>query len=310
LNPNDFFGSTTAAQDRETAEAANRCALQWRSLVREPNSTERWAAVDMAARDGICRFCTKRGPLVKAHIIPEAFFRAIGGGKDAPILVSNNLDMPFPKRIPIGVYDSELLCDLCERKFDRVDAYGTRTLLHTLRGSALSPMRHGSQVIGFEVSGIDQALLLRFFIATLWRASVTKNPVFARVALGARYEELAKGAVTSDSLAPDFGAVLAVFKSPQGADQSIGLMDPIRQRYEGVNIYRFYFGPYHAHIKVDQRPFIGSLQIAALGSNPLLRIIRRDFQRSKDFKSMRHAAAEQHQNSILARRQRGQTSIE
>jgi hypothetical protein len=264
----------------------------------------------MAAKDGICRFCGKCGPLVKAHLIPEAFFRAIGTGKDAPILLSNNLDMPFPKRLPIGVYDVELLCDPCERRFDRVDAYGTKTLLHTLRGAALSPMRHESQVIGFEASGIDQALLLRFFIATLWRASVTKNPVFARVALGARYEELAKGAVTSDSLASDFGAVLAVFKSPEGDDQSIGLMDPFRQRDEGVNIYRFYFGPYHAHIKVDQRPFARSLQIAALGSNPLLRIIRRDFQRSKDFTAMRSAAVGQYQNSIRARQQRGQTSIE
>lgn len=264
----------------------------------------------MAAKDGVCRFCGKFRPLVKAHIIPEAFFRAIGTGKDAPILVSNNVNMPFPKRLPIGVYDGELLCDPCERKFDRVDAYGTKTLLHTLRGAALSPMRHNGLVIGFEASGIDQPLLLRFFIATLWRASVTTNSVFDRVALGERYEELAKQALTTDSLSADFGVVLAVFKSPQGADQSIGLMDPFRVRYEGVNTYRFYFGPYHAHIKVDRRPFTEPLKIAALCSNPVLRIIRRDFEGSRDFKVLLQTAVGQHQNSISARRQRGPASME
>ena len=232
------------------------------------------------------------------------FFRAIGTGKDAPILVTNRADAPFPKRLPIGVYDSELLCDTCERKFDRVDAYGTKTLLHTLRGAALSPMTHDGQVIGFQAGGINQALLLRFFIATLWRASATKNPVFGRVELGERYEQLAKVALTTEDLSSDFGVVLAVFMSPEGADESIGLMDPVRMRYEGVNVYRFYFGPYHAHIKVDRRPFTGPLKIAALGSNPMLRIIRRDYQASKDFKAMRRAAVEQYQNSVLARQSR------
>lgn len=255
----------------------------------------------MAAKEGCCRYCEQLKPLVKAHIIPEAFFRAIGTGKDAPILVTNRSDSPFPKRIPIGVYDSEILCDCCERKFDKLDAYGTRTLLHTLRGEALKPMRHNGLVIGFEASGINQDTLLRFFIGTLWRASVSRSPIFDRVSLGARYEELAKRAVSGQELSPDLGAVLAAFMSSEGKDQSIGLMDPIRQRYAGVNVYRFYFGPYHAHIKVDQRAFEPALRVAALGQNSLLRIVRRDFDGSKDFKAMKLAAVGQHRNSIDAR---------
>lgn len=259
----------------------------------------------MAAKEGRCRYCEQLKPLVKAHIIPEAFFRAIGTGEGAPILVSNSQSSPFPKRVPIGVYDSEILCDCCERKFDGLDAYGTKTLLHTLRGDALKPMRHNGLVIGFEASGIDQQALLRFLVATLWRASVSRNPVFARVSLGSRYEESAKRAVSGQDLSSDFGAVLAAFKGPDGVDQSIGLMDPIPQRYAGVNVYRFYFGPYHAHIKVDQRPFEPSLRLGALGQDPLLRIVRRDFEGSKDFESMKRTAKGQHKNSIEARQRFG-----
>lgn len=255
----------------------------------------------MAAKEGLCRYCGQLKPLVKAHIIPEAFFRAIGTGKNAPILVTDRSDSPFPKRIPIGIYDNEILCDCCERKFDRLDAYGTKTLLHTLRGEALKPIRHKSLVIGFEASGIDQEFLLRFFTATLWRASVSRNLVFDRVSLGARYEVLAKEAVSERALSLDFGAVLATFKSPEGKDRSIGLMDPIRQRYGGVNVYRFYFGPYHAHIKVDRRPFEPTLRVAALCQSSRLRIVRRDFNGSKDFEAMKLAAVGQHRNSIDAR---------
>lgn len=258
------------------------------------------ASVVMAAKEGLCRYCGQLKPLVKAHIIPEAFFRAIGTGKDAPILISDT--SPFTKRVPIGIYDSEILCDSCERKFDRLDAYGTKTLLHTLRGDTLRPMRHDGLVIGFEAAGIDQEALLRFFVATLWRASISRSLVFERVSLGARYETLAKRAVSGEELPPDFGAVLAAFKSPEGEDQSIGLMDPIRQRYAGVNVYRFYFGPYHAHIKVDQRPFERSLRVGALGQSPLLRIVRREFESSKDFEAMKRTAREQNRNWIDARR--------
>lgn len=255
----------------------------------------------MATVDRVCRFCGRCRPLVKAHIIPAAFFRAIGTGKDAPILISNRSDSPHPKRIPIGPYDRGILCDTCERRFDQVDAYGTKTLLHTLRGAALKPLQRDGHVYGFEADGIDQELLLRFFVATLWRAAVSTLPIFHRVRLNERHEALAKEAVTTSTLSSDFGAVLAAFFSPTGQSESIGWADPIRQRSEGVNCYRFYFGPYHAQIKVDQRPFTGPFLVASLGRWSRLGIIRRDFKNSKDFASLRRTAIEQHENSLRHR---------
>jgi len=123
--------------------------------------------------EGICRYCSQLKPLVKAHIIPEAFFRAIGKGGEALLLITDVASSPHPKRAPIGVYDNQILCDPCERRFDKVDAYGTKTLLHTLRGAALVPLRRGFGVVGFRAAGIDQQLLKRFFVAALWRASVS-----------------------------------------------------------------------------------------------------------------------------------------
>lgn len=256
----------------------------------------------MAAQEGICRFCAQRKPLIRAHIIPQAFFRAIGTGRNAPLLVTTTPTNPHPKRAPIGVYDTGILCDDCERRFDKVDAYGTKTLLHTLRGPHLKSLRHANDVIAFQAEGIDQELLRRFFVATLWRASVSTHSFFVRVRLGERYEKLAKDAVADQPLTPAFGAAMACWLSPEGRDESVGFMDPFFERYDGVNTYRFYFGPYLAYIKVDQKPFKEPLLHASLGVRPDLVIIRRDHRSSKDFAAMVRTARVQYENSIRAKR--------
>jgi hypothetical protein len=155
-------------------------------------------------------------------------------------------------------------------------------------------------VVAFQAKGIDQELLKRFFIATLWRASVSTQPFFRRVQLGQRYEELGKRAVSNVPLSGAFGAAMACWLSADGLDESVGFMDPFAERYDGVNVYRFYFGPYIAYIKVDRRPFAEPLSQTALGAQPFLTIIRRDHRSSKDFASMVRTAKAQHQNSLRA----------
>lgn len=222
----------------------------------------------MATRESVCRFCGKQKPLVKAHIIPEAFFRAIGTGKEAPLLVTNVPSVPHKRRAPIGVYDTSILCNVCERQFHKVDAYGTQTLLRTLRGATLKPLSTRETVVAFQVEGIDQELLRRFFVATLWRASVSTQSFFNRVRLGSRYEELAKKAVSHDPLSTAFGAAMACWLSSDGHDESVGFMDPFAERYDGVNVYRFYFGSYIAYIKADPTSIHGATEPRSTRSEP------------------------------------------
>jgi len=75
-----------------------------------------------------CRLCEKEGKLVKAHVIPEAFFRVLREDGNSPQLLTSTPDH-LPKRSPIGVYDESILCEVCESKFDRFDDYGIQTLL-------------------------------------------------------------------------------------------------------------------------------------------------------------------------------------
>jgi hypothetical protein len=249
-----------------------------------------------------CRFCGRSEKLVKAHIIPEAFFRAIGGGRDVPLLISNTSGQLFPKRQPVGVYDSGILCDACERKFDRVDAYGIKVLLQSFP-ETLAPLLRMGRLVGFKCSDVDQDLLKRFFIATLWRASVSTHLFYSRVALGPRYERLAKQSVLSEPLTDDFGVILSRWQyDAEHKSLVTGLMDPFRERWGDENAYRFYFGEFVAYVKVDRRPFPPDLKLFALTAGPEVLVASRDFAKSKDFAAMRHTAIGQHVNSNKIRR--------
>jgi hypothetical protein len=75
-----------------------------------------------------CKLCGNAADLVNAHIIPEAFFRELRHEDKPPLLVTNTKGH-FPKKVPIGVYDPEILCASCEKKFLPFDTYGIDVLL-------------------------------------------------------------------------------------------------------------------------------------------------------------------------------------
>lgn len=59
-------------------------------------------------RMSTCRLCGRSRKLIKAHAIPEAFFRAARGGEpESPLLVSAG---DFPRRATIGIYGQGILC--------------------------------------------------------------------------------------------------------------------------------------------------------------------------------------------------------
>src|SRR6202521_4424365 len=111
-----------------------------------------------------CRLCEQERRLVRAHAIPEAFFRVLRSGGETPLLVSNTGNS-FPRRAPIGVYDEGMLCDECERKFGDVDSYAAQVLLTSFQ-ELFKPVVHGERV-ALQAKGVNQELLLPFLVGTL-----------------------------------------------------------------------------------------------------------------------------------------------
>lgn len=196
----------------------------------------------------ICRGCEKEKKLIKAHIIPESFFRGLRGGEIAPQIHSTTEGV-HPKRSPIGIYDKEILCHECEQKFQELDDYGNHVLIE--READLEPLTRGSKIAGYRIRSINNDKLKLFFLSILWRASISNHYFFSKVALN-RLENSLKNLIwNSDPGGPhDFSFVLAKFEG-DGIGRTI--LDPHQERWFGIRYYRFYLYGYVLYIKADSQ---------------------------------------------------------
>lgn len=235
----------------------------------------------------LCRLCSTDQKLIRAHVIPEAFFRVHRVHGEAPPVLLSNTQGHYPKRAPIGVYDEGILCRACEDKFQALDDNGASVLLNRF-DDFFHPIEEHGHIVAYESSDVDQTQLLRFLVSVLWRASVSTHNFYRRVQLGP-YESAAAAAINNphQPVSRVFAAVLWRWRTTGENDGAANAMlDPSRERLLGINAYRLYLGRMVTVIKVSTQEFSSPLSTLALGSGPLLRILTRDFGKSKDLAAM------------------------
>lgn len=232
----------------------------------------------MPSRQGTCRFCEQPTRLIKAHIIPEAFFRRLREGDRAPLLLKQRAHI---KRSPIGIYDSEILCADCDGLFAPWDEYAQSVLSPELDHA--TEWANGTQVGGWTIPDYRYDLLKLFFISPLWRASISGHDFYRRIRLGS-LESVAKELIAKADPGPpeQFGVILARFQNPEAT----GIFDPHGDRLEGIKYCRFYMGRYVAYIKVDSRPPSGGWLTLSMKPGEPLVIVARNLQRSKELNLM------------------------
>jgi len=229
-----------------------------------------------------CKFCSNDKKLIKAHIIPEGFFRRQRQGKESLELVTNKAD-EYDKKAPIGVYDKTIVCNDCENIWREWDDYAQKLLAEEpLNGQAR--YRDG-QKIAYMVKDFDYKKLKLFFISMIWRASVSSHQFFSRISRSP-FEKIAKDFVTNNSPgdSEDFSVTLSKFDHPLGKQSA---MDPYQLQYSGVNYYRFCLASYIADIKVDDKPTPISLSQVTISKDKPLYILCRDFRKSKELNLMK-----------------------
>ena len=232
----------------------------------------------------VCRLCEMERRLIKAHIIPEGFFRSIRDASGALEVHSNKLGA-YPKRAPIGVYDKSILCRPCDNIFSPWDKHAQDVLLRDF--SDEMAIYHGRTKIGWVISRFDYRLLKLFFLSLLWRASVSTQDFYRRVSIGPFEQELRMMIAAADPGAPDtFAVTLARFDEPAYT----AMLDPHPDRYDSINYFRFYLAGFVAYIKVDQRPSAGPLADFILRANVPITVLLRSARESKDGIVMRQLA--------------------
>lgn len=250
----------------------------------------------------LCQYCGASSNFINAHIIPEAFFRELRERERPPLLVTGKLG-DFPKKAPIGVYDQKILCDACEKCFLSADTYGIEVLLSNFDQLFL-PIENSRAHVSDR---IDKKLLLRFFVGILWRASVSTQPFYRRVALGP-YEAEALNVLRSPAtdITSIFDAIISRWENPTtDGVASVAMLDPYPERWDGVNAYRLYLGRMVAYIKVDKQPFRTPFAKLSLQADGPCQIVSRNFSASKDLQVMKRTAITSARNSSTFRGRRG-----
>ena len=221
-----------------------------------------------------CKFCNEDKPLVKAHIIPEGFFRRLRDGQDPPRVLN---EKDYPKKAPIGVYDKNILCLECERIFGDWDNHAQLILNNDCPGR---PVLHKGEVVAYENTNYDYSKLKLFFMSLLWRASVSTHPFYGKICAGPFEEILKKRIRDSDPGIPDeFSVALARFKEHTF---DLATLDPHPEKFEGINYCRFYMAGYVIYIKVDSRSTPPPHDKFILNEAGPLVVICRDLAKSKE----------------------------
>ena len=184
----------------------------------------------------VCKSCGNKRKLIKAHAIPEAFFREINDDGVAPLLISGRLGV-FPKRSPIGIYDKTILCSECEGLFDAIDSYAIDVLLRRFN-TLFNPYPAVGKPVAFLSEDTNSSRILQFLVAVLWRASVSSHDFYSKVDLGAHLPE-AHAAIRAvpEKVSTIFDAVLSKWKEGSDATPTTAMLDPAPERWNGVNAY-------------------------------------------------------------------------
>ena len=228
-----------------------------------------------------CKFCGKERKIIKAHIIPEGFFRRIRQGEETLEMVTNKAG-EYTKKSPIGEYDKTIICENCEAIWQEWDNYAQQLLAEEpLNGRA---RYHGNRKICYVVDDFEYQKLKLFFISMVWRASVSSRKYFSRISLD-QFEDIAKQHIANKNPgdSEDFSIVLSKFDYPMAKV----MPDPYMYENLGVNYIRFYLASYMADIKVDHRPTPEPLSKIVMTENKPLYIICRDFEKSKELALMK-----------------------
>jgi len=198
--------------------------------------------------NGCCKLCGQTAKLIRAHIIPKSLYRDLRDSDGGVSKLITNTAGVHSKRIPMGIYDPQIVCEDCEKLFAPWDDYAK----WFFDKNVPKFVNNKDRVVAYDYGIPDYQKLKLFFISLLWRAHASQQPFFRRIDLGPHEADVVTKIKNADPGVPDeCSFVLSRFDHPLAE----AIQDPYRSRIFSINCYRFYLPSYFFIIKFDKRPF-------------------------------------------------------
>lgn len=139
----------------------------------------------MTEKLGNCALCTTEKLLEKSHIIPNASFKKLKRNNAGKAVVFDYKKDTLI-RYEISSWWEYLLCGKCE---DIISEY-ERYFFSALRGKGGVKLNYHQ--LGLTFQNLNYSKFKLFLTSLLWRAGVSKQPVFSKVSLSEKYLEEAR----------------------------------------------------------------------------------------------------------------------
>lgn len=210
-----------------------------------------------------CKFCGNNNKMVRAHIIPKAFFIALNSDPSDPSKLITNKQNVYPKKSPIGVWDQNLVCEICESTtFTPLDDYAI-TFFRDM------DEKHDQFLIDGNLAGFyaapNYAKLKLFFLSLLWRSSVSKHDYYADVNIGSHEDKIKKMLGIRSPGSPQHYPVL--IRRFDCDPKLVPMLGPRKDKFKGVWRYHFVFYGYHIVIGAASHRVVSDLDAFLLRDN-------------------------------------------
>jgi hypothetical protein len=228
-----------------------------------------------------CKFCLEDKKCIKAHIIPNSLYEPLLDYKEGMLIVSNKSKI-YPKKQQTGIYDTNIVCEECERLFSKPDDYAKSFFSAEIPEESF--IIHNGEKCVYTIKDYDYHNLKLFFISLLWRASASTHPFFSNVKIGP-FDNLIKEMIKNNNSGDEntFSVTLTRYDNPL----SIQMLKPFRKKWFDVNYYIFYLSGWKTYIKVDKRPTPQILKgFIARPDQPLM-ILYLNFLQSSEIRTMK-----------------------
>lgn len=225
--------------------------------------------------EGVCQFCFEKKKLCRAHIFSQSITKYLKGNferESGDLLFTNN---QYPKRVPNGIYDSNILCNDCDCKFSQYENCVLQLLFQSHRNSIINYLLDTNVLSSKEytpeqVSNIYEAIR-KFTIFTLWKASISKDEFVKDFSLG-KFEndalKILQGEIVDDTMFKmwiwDYSLINNTNRAQYFGLKRFNNIDTHTWCYfMNLGIYGFYIFPNNDSIKglVDNSPFVTNFLI-------------------------------------------------
>jgi hypothetical protein len=181
--------------------------------------------------NGKCGLCeTDHVHLVKSHIYPRWCTEVVQGDANMMFTVSPHAHIRPAPLHGGGEYD-RIVCDACEQSFKAAD--DCFLLLYRHR-TQCKEVRDSNGRWGVTYTGLDQALLQRFFLTCLFRAHLSQRPAHGNVDLGPYLARMRTVLLQPASIVPDMP--VTIVRESHQFGRAIHL--PHRIRFSGAKFWR------------------------------------------------------------------------